>query len=316
MLRTPPRRRKRSSPMQNPIKRSKVLSETHEEIDNLEENESSLNNASRVKENGVEKHCLNDNTIQQAPEQSSQTKETSVNTNNADDSEIQLSQDKDSIDQGGTFISDEQTSQKTTPRTTKRGKGRPKENITQKMLLESINDQDSPIMKTLISALVSQIRGAIKDELKSQEKNFEILTQQIDSLKTELKEKNGYISQLETRIDDLEQYSRRNCLVISGIPETENESTDDIILDLVNKQLNTSLEAREIDRSHRVPGGPPRINADKPRNIIVKFTSYNARKGVFEKKSNLKNARNRIFINENNAVRCTSKRENSLKQGK
>ena len=93
MLRTPPRRRKRSSPMQNPIKRSKVLSETHEEIDNLEENESSLNNASRVKENGVEKHCLNDNTIQQAPEQSSQTKETSVNTNNADDSEIQLSAD-------------------------------------------------------------------------------------------------------------------------------------------------------------------------------------------------------------------------------
>ena len=154
-------------------------------------------------------------------------------------------------------------------------------------------------MKTLISALVSQIRGAIKDELKSQEKNFEILTQQIDSLKTELKEKNGYISQRETRIDDLEQYSRRNCLVISGIPETENESTDDIILDLVNKQLNTSLEAREIDRSHRVPGGPPRINADKPRNIIVKFTSYNARKRVFEKKSNLKNARNRIFINEN-----------------
>ena len=44
---------------------------------------------------------------------------------------------------------------------------------------------------------------------------------------------------------------------------------------------------------------PPRINADKPRNIIVKFTSYNARKRVFEKKSNLRNARNRIFINGN-----------------
>ena len=61
------------------------------------------------------------------------------------------------------------------------------------MLLESINDQDSPIMKTLISTLVSQIRGAIR-RTEIPGNFFEILTQQIDSLKTELKEKNGYIS--------------------------------------------------------------------------------------------------------------------------
>ena len=34
---------------------------------------------------------------------------------------------------------------------------------------------------------------------------------------------NKYISTLEERIDDLEQYSRWNCLVITGIPEKEDE---------------------------------------------------------------------------------------------
>ena len=80
-------------------------------------------------------------------------------------------------------------SQKTSKNTTKKGKGRPKENVTQKMLLEALHDQESNIMKALISALVTPIREAIKEEMKIQEKNFDILNKQISSLQTDLNEK-------------------------------------------------------------------------------------------------------------------------------
>ena len=113
-----------------------------------------------------------------------------------------------------------------------------------------------------------------------------------------MKEKRRYISTLEERIDDLEQYSSRNCLVITGIPEKEDEKTDEIILDIAKKQLNVDLQPRDIDRSHRIPGGPIRRGNEKSRNIVVKFSTYNARRRVIEQKSRLKSMNNRIFINE------------------
>jgi hypothetical protein len=39
------------------------------------------------------------------------------------------------------------------------------------------------------------------------------------SMKTEIKD-------LTTRVDDLKQYSRRNCLKFTGIPEDKNENTN------------------------------------------------------------------------------------------
>ena len=78
------------------------------------------------------------------------------------------------------------------------------------MLLEALHDQQSNTMKALISALVTPIREAFKGELKVQEKNFDSLNKQISSLQADLNDKNKYISTLEDRIDELEQYSRRN----------------------------------------------------------------------------------------------------------
>ena len=85
---------------------------------------------------------------------------------------------------------------------------------------------------------------------------------------------------------------------MTGIPENENEKTDEVVLDMARNQLKAANDASDIDRSHRIPGGPVRRNTDRPRNIIVKFTTYNARRRVLEKKSSLKGGNNRIYINE------------------
>ena len=53
-------------------------------------------------------------------------------------------------------------------------------------------------------------------------------------------------SKLSTKIDDLEQYSRRSCLRIAGVPETEHENTDDKVLDLATR-FNIDISPRDIE---------------------------------------------------------------------
>ena len=81
--------------------------------------------------------------------------------------------------------------------------------------------------------------------------------------------------------DEMEQYSRRSCLIFVGIEETGNipEYTDEAILDVCNNNLGLNLTQEAVDRSHRL--GPVREArteqgnevALSPRPIIVKFTN-------------------------------------------
>lgn len=81
-------------------------------------------------------------------------------------------------------------------------------------------------------------------------------------------------STLTKQMDNLEQYSRRNCVRVSGVEETGQENTDQIILDIAANRLGITLNITDIDRSHRI--GHPR-NTTSTRAIIVKFTSYRSR---------------------------------------
>ena len=145
------------------------------------------------------------------------------------------------------------------------------------------------------------IKGIVDGVLMGLNERIEALNVKIDSLKTEnksLKRDNealkSRVSKLETAAEAAEQYSRRNCLRISGYREEQNENTDNIVLDITSK-LNINLDINEIDRSHRV--GRPRDT--KPRDIIVKLFTFRARRKVYEARKKLKdNGYDGVFINE------------------
>ena len=83
-------------------------------------------------------------------------------------------------------------------------------------------------------------------------------------------------------LDEMEQCSRRSCLIFVGIEETGDipEDTDKVILDVCNTNLGLSLTQEAIDRSHCLgPVRKARIElgnevAPSLRPIIVKFTNY------------------------------------------
>lgn len=90
----------------------------------------------------------------------------------------------------------------------------------------------------------------------------------------------------ENRLDSLEQYSRRNCLLVHGVIESPKEDCTAVLMKLFKEKEITLLNPSEIDRTHRL--GVPRGDAKNPRPIIIKFTSYGPRRRVFTNKKKLK----------------------------
>ena len=82
---------------------------------------------------------------------------------------------------------------------------------------------------------------------------------------------------LSDEVDALEQCSRRNCLLLHGVPESSKDTTEAAIA-VFNSRLDLNINNEYIDRSHRL--GQPRsdTDSDRPRPIIVKFASYETRR--------------------------------------
>jgi len=77
------------------------------------------------------------------------------------------------------------------------------------------------------------------------------LKREIEELKHQVKERDAAIASLRAKVDDLEQYTRRNSVRIMGIPETSNEDTDKITI-AIAKKIGAEIDIDQTDRSHRV----------------------------------------------------------------
>ena len=100
-------------------------------------------------------------------------------------------------------------------------------------------------------------------------------------LKSEVSDLNTSVKNLGNQLDRQEQYSRRNCILIHGITETQDENTDDISLGTINEYLELEPTEKEPDGTHRI--GNPKSGNKNPRPIIVKFGRYNtSRKGFYK----------------------------------
>ena len=148
--------------------------------------------------------------------------------------------------------------------------------------------KDPSVVGTLMHELREEIKKGFKDELKQMEKGIE--------------DRDKKINELSNRIEELEQYGRRNGVRIHGIKEQKGENTDQIMLDLA-KSIGADIPKTAFGRSHRV--GPD--GGSKPRPIIAKFIGHNNKVELLKHKKNLRTIgemdsegkpKHPIFINE------------------
>ena len=92
--------------------------------------------------------------------------------------------------------------------------------------------------------------------------------------------------------------SRRNCLLLHGMPESDEDSNE-VVISVCNGKLELNVSADDIDRSHRL-GSARHSNDDNntiPRPIIAKFRRYETRRRVFSAKRKLKGSK--VVVTEN-----------------
>lgn len=138
--------------------------------------------------------------------------------------------------------------------------------------------QDTAMLQVLATLIRDQVVQELKETIT---KNTTV----IEELKNAIVIKDHEIAALERRVDDLEQYSRRQCLRIFGVEEKDGEDTDKIVMEVAEK-VGVTVQLTDIDRSHRV--GVKR--GDRPRPLIAKFVSYRNRNELFRNKRKLKNS--------------------------
>ena len=113
-----------------------------------------------------------------------------------------------------------------------------------------------------------------------------------------LKEIREMKSFYEEKMDDLEQYSRRSCLVMTGVKETRDEDTDQIVEEILVSKLGLNLAPFEVQRTHRLgQRRDPKDGRAVNRPIIKRFVGYKSRDKVFKVKRKLKGTGISIFEN-------------------
>ena len=127
------------------------------------------------------------------------------------------------------------------------------------------------------------------------EVSMEQKTKEITSLKKQVESQHDRINGLQAEMNSLEQYSRRNCLLVFGVKEEKSEDTTEIVRGVVSRHLGIELRKDDIDRSHRIQPRRRTENnqqGDKrnppPKPIIVKFTTYRIRNEVLSNRRKLK----------------------------
>jgi uncharacterized protein YoxC len=173
-------------------------------------------------------------------------------------------------------------------------------------VLEVINNEQ---FKDCIKSLMKE---SLREELKEINREVNTLKEEVSKLRDEVDELKGsnhelqcktdkltqadmqrhmYTSSLANQlharsqtIEDLQQYTRRNCVLVTGVPEKTDEKTDAEIIKIANDKMKLPLTEEDLDRSHRIG----RARAGKPRSIVVKFARYNVRNKFITNRRELK----------------------------
>lgn len=137
--------------------------------------------------------------------------------------------------------------------------------------------------KVIVSTIVKAV------SILSQEKDNEIakLHDKVSSLQKT-------VNKLEEQLDDVEQYERRDTLIISGpaLPCEQNlENPASLVVTTIKEHLHINLNQADINIAHRL--GPKRQNKDRP--LIVKLLNRSKKSEIMDACVTVKPS---LYVNE------------------
>lgn len=109
-------------------------------------------------------------------------------------------------------------------------------------------------------------------------KGFGDKVKRLESVTAENVRLRSVVVDLTSRVEHLEQYSRLNNLILTGIPEKRDEDLCSSLL-RIGEVINCPLTKHDIDAIHRLPSRPPAGNETRNRVVCV-ITFSRPRRGT------------------------------------
>ena len=69
--------------------------------------------------------------------------------------------------------------------------------------------------------------------------------------------------------------------LVDGIVKTNDEVTDDLVIETISTKVNIETWLVDMDQTHRIG---EKADQNKPRPIIVKLSRYNVKKSIVSSK--------------------------------
>ena len=139
------------------------------------------------------------------------------------------------------------------------------------------------------AAAASSVSGSVEINQEGQLKSIRKAIENMDNILRKLED----VWKNCRRIDDLEQYSRRNCLILHGckIPAQESYSEfESYVIHKLNSKLEISpaITTHDIDTCHALPSRKKSLNTP----IIIKFVRRSVQNTIYTMKKKLKAKKN------------------------
>ena len=143
--------------------------------------------------------------------------------------------------------------------------------VLQENLKSKIDQAKLPVnTKEIFSVLMEFLFEIVKEK----DETISEFKGRVDRLEDE-------VETLKLKLDESDQYNRRETIVFSGEipPETPNENTKEKVLKLLDEQADLKIDPREISTAHRI--GNTSSTGTGSRKIVVKFCRRDVVEEVF-----------------------------------
>ena len=149
---------------------------------------------------------------------------------------------------------------------------------------ENLTNSFNNIIADLKKDITKEIENEVTKQCKQLDSENKMLKKQVAELR-----KANIDNQVQN--EEIEQYGRRLCLRIDGVPTVKDETSDDVLkyTNSLFTEAKVDIPENVVDRAHRI--GP--TYTDKKSNkvcksIIVRFTTFRHRTMFFRARKNLK----------------------------
>ena len=150
-----------------------------------------------------------------------------------------------------------------------------------------------------IKSDISLVKADLKDEINNlKDVIIKRLQDENEALRNRCCKLEQRIIEFESSTNNLEQYGRRNNIVISGIPDSVDTNTlEDSVTEILS-DIGVNVTSSDIEACHRIGKKDKRINSSK---TIIRFVNRKHAKGaLFNKKKLKQNRKNYSFNPKNN----------------